>query len=1350
MVQELTFWHWDEAVLPQAARSPWRLIGAGATLTSRGAYLSAAAAISGYDRQALATDPTGTTRGADTIAIQAIFQGQTSNPAWSGGASGHVMWIDDGERKLGLSIGNTIRLINPDTGAIVFTPRSQPGGWTAEQSYQLTKRGTGGWVVHVAGRLICTVPYLAAPVSTRSVATTGFGWQDATGTGAGWWRQVEHALGLELPPQWAVDRAHNALPAKMRNEYGPNTRAILRALIGLHEGIRARIRAVPTDITGALLPWREASFAGDQLPTLLGWTATNAGVLSIRRKRLRFAASNATEWITWVWDTPINAADAVYYARATVRIDSYSSDSQYGRVGPIIQIRNGSHRIGIELLFDPSNPQRIGWRSTDSNPGTVITNHGPEWGMLDPYRDRLVELWVVGAERVILVVDGLLIEDIPYDTFNLTAPEYEVRIGRHGQDTPRNVRAVFDVSEVYTAVYYADPRQRTLFLQRIAERCLFFGGTESNARLSAWTRARPAAFARRGTEGSIYEIRRLACDDEADLVREVSPADWYLEVSYPEVTPIFLEAGGDVYDTTAQYRALSPLFDPEDLRKLIEKYLLPASFIESQFRAQLVTELTGPVAGTITVPVESVRGFAAGDSVSIRARESGTIMTLLYDGDAGLSASVGVQDYAPVPHHGTVTPGSNSAIRLLPGNDPHLPYHPWLYQMNVGTAYDSVISGAFALPIATGFTAMARVAVRLAHDGTRWELIATSFGIGTGGFSLRVTNAGLTRIEIWDGAGSIFAEVAIAYTLTVEHWIAARWAPTGDGLTLWSNGAVVATTAAGGFTPLDPPAAAIGVGSNNAAANDFKGDLRDVVIWSRALTNAEMAAIYADVGARSALRAESTVQLAYFPGARSAEAVQKPGHLLAAEQVQAASDPGVGWGRYYALCQGQQQGQVDGKITVTGLQSHRLATITAGNVVRAIGGNIATDEWVEVYGRHNGTGLAAMERLHVVGTTPVVGTIPFSEVYGIAADRDVLFAVNVDDAGTLTTLYALNVGQSARGVVRFARPLICGPSKVGVVADAAVAQRMAVVGSAEGGAYGVQLLTLAGTTRVVSGGAQDDLRVLALGYVPDARTLTIDAALTDPAGTVRLVSNNAGDTQRYRVYYVGADGLAHVAEGSLTGLVSVNTGVTLRRFCGLELESAAIGVVTATIAGGGATVTLGTIGAGADSCGVDKRKIDTYGRPELSLVADPGTARQIVLFGLDESGAAMASLATVDGTGWVSADKDLTRIYGVGLGHLPYPSWVTIRGTAWRQSTPRRASLALAQTMLWSSTMTTEALDGAFTFVGYQQGDLPMPLPGRWTTRETATVVSVDEPLSQITVSPVVGAYVAGDLLRME
>lgn len=736
-------WSANSGVLPDAASRAWSRVGAGGVLGANGVTITAASA-HGYRS-------IGTQHSSDRMELQATFAGTSSNPLWASGVSGHVMQIDDGERILGVSIGDVLTVIEPVSGRVVFELPSaaQPGGWLSRRGYHLVKDGTTWWDFYVDGERVLRLPYAAAPTTAYGVTLLEWGWADETpgATGVGTWDRVDRSVGFALAPHWKVDRQRANIPAPLQEAWTSRHEAFLRGIVGLSHATGDRMDRISDAFTAGSMAVAEGAFDGSQLPSVAGWTETG-GTWSVVRSRVHVTPGATPAYAAYAFDAPENT-DAVFYAAATFVVRDHAADV-YGRVGPFVQVLNGHRAIAVAIIEDPENREGMVTILTDSVTAALTSP-----GRLHPVgardRETRLELYVVGRSRVILFVNGEIVDDRDYATFTVATSVYAARIGRDGSAT---LSCDLDLSDAVAWVGYSDPGARPAFLRRIAERLLFSGGNEGNSRLDAWMRHRPGVVRARGTDRALVEIARIAGDDDAEFVTSRLPAAWFLGVTYPGITPTFLVSGtiGIVRDRVVEVHPTAPNFTWARLSKLIRTYLLPRNVIEDRARIALASFLTSSITtggGESEFDVESAAGFAAGDSVTLRQTIAGDLLTVEYDGAPSTAADAMVAGVV----HGVAGARWSAAV--------------------AGTSTVSIGSKAFAgkVPdVLLNISAGAVVRVRGASADV--DTVAFLYGVSGGvGVTERLHVSGTTwvyGVVPWDVSGLLGVRIAAPQSANVE------------------------------------------------------------------------------------------------------------------------------------------------------------------------------------------------------------------------------------------------------------------------------------------------------------------------------------------------------------------------------------------------------------------------------------------------------------------------------------------------------------------------------------------------------------------------------------------------------
>lgn len=602
---------------PDAGRA-WNQIGRGGVVTDRELVVTASSP-HGYESVLPWADPSG------RMEAQVAFQGRTSAPLWASGASGHVLALDDGERTLGVSIGDVLQLVHPWTGAVVYTPETQPGGWTTRRVYHLVKVDTTWWELMVDGVLVARVPYAVAPSSTYGVAARVYGWLDATpgSTGEGVWSDLEVGHDSVLAPRWQVDRARTTMPGPVRDAWTDSHEALLRATVGTFAEVADRQQRAALQMTAAFVALQTEELA-ETLPADAGWVDTGTAPTLVR-DRIRYVASaGAAAFSEFTFD-PVPSGDApVIRAGATFRVVSQTPAA--GRGGPFLRVSDGTTTVALESIGTAGQRAAL---TAGAVTGAVVQlgDVALPLPVDHPFRLELV----VSGTWVLAFVDGELVEEIEVEWTG--AGPFVVGLGSAEAD------CTVDVEGVSAVLGLAATRERPGLVRRAAERLVFAGGCETPARLEAWLRARMGVLRARGTDRMRSEIRRLTCSDYAAHEQRV-PATWYLGVTYPEITPVFLTDRGSVTTDTIEVEAQAPNLPMSDLLPLLSRYLLPRSTRETVHRAVASSVLTSSVVtgATSVFSVADASWLEAGDEVTLRRVDTGTVVELEYDATPATAA----------------------------------------------------------------------------------------------------------------------------------------------------------------------------------------------------------------------------------------------------------------------------------------------------------------------------------------------------------------------------------------------------------------------------------------------------------------------------------------------------------------------------------------------------------------------------------------------------------------------------------------------------------------------------------------------------------------------------------------
>lgn len=584
---------------------------------------------------------TGPARYGDDIAVQSYVRGITSAPSWGSGASPIALFIDDGLRQCALSIGSTLRLIHPTTGAVLATiATGHP--WLIGLHYELRKVGSARWDVFVRGLRVFTLPYDVAPASAGFPARAGFGILNPTGQGRAVFDLVETGLNQALPEQWVVDRWYAAMPPTVTKNWTTVARAALRAIVGLaEEGDRTveeayrALTAEKLDLQSFSAPCIDRTPDDEKAP----WTELGgAQVTGLVRERVRLDTDGT---LTVGYQADITATSGPLTrettAKATFMVREYTPDAG-GRVGPQIRVRDGARVIYATMFEDPAGggDTKVVWALTSgftlaADPVTVVGNY--RW-RVDPYQEHEVEVQVLGQHQILLLVNRQIVDRIPYTDAAVDVSAPSVRIGQQGA-APASASCSFYVADLLAARRFTDLKRRPVFEQNLLERLVFVSGCDRNDELDTWARHHWEMEALRGTViGAETEMRRLACCEDVRMVSEQVSASWVLEESFPETTPIYLELDGFITSAFLEFCREAPNFTDQELADLAARYLVPLSVEEMRYFIAVATLQNGaltPVGPSQTrIPVLETDPFEVGDVITIRnaantVREDATV-----------------------------------------------------------------------------------------------------------------------------------------------------------------------------------------------------------------------------------------------------------------------------------------------------------------------------------------------------------------------------------------------------------------------------------------------------------------------------------------------------------------------------------------------------------------------------------------------------------------------------------------------------------------------------------------------------------------------------------------------------
>jgi hypothetical protein len=1240
----------------------------------------------------------------------------------------HALQIDDGERVLALAAGDDLILADPNTGETLATV--VPGyPWAQETSLRLVKRESTSWDVYADGRLLYRLPYLAAPESQRTVPWFEFGSIRAVEAEARW-AEVEAATNASVAPHWKVDRARYSMPVPVQDNWNARWSALARAIVGLQHTAADAMVETYESLTGGLLYAETATYSGandlddeKDVWTKSGTDAVNR--IGNIREYLRIIQSVNPVEATHTFADPMTPAKTVIHIRATVKLDEFVADDPRGRVGPYLAIANGHRLIRAVMVRARDNPLEYSWVLSDGTLNGALGNTGVR-GRVDPYEPHIVDFYVVEREAVVLAVDGWLIDVQPYGTFSTSTSDYYAATGRDGANDPEAIRAVVDFEDVTVRLGYADQRQRPWHQQRISERLIFAGGCESNALLQVLANHGRDVMRMRATlDGVLAEARRLSCDANVEIVRQLTPADWYLEVTWPEETPVFIEAEGLVEDLFVEVSDNAPNFTPSELQRLLKQYILPLSTLEAEFHAPLYATLTSATvtSGTTTFDVDDPAPFSDGDLVTLREATTGTVATVEFDADAGLTP-VDLRNFAlgaaAGPHGGFDADGA-----VVNGTD--APFYYTAYVQH-DTTSPQFTQAAVQPTIASGFTV--GMWVKWVSGGGIALLCATE-DRNPRGFNFRRAGT-LLNGRVWTGGGGLTQVTFDTSGFTDGEWYHVAFVADGSFLLLFVNGVKVNSAASGALA--DPTSGGV-KWLDDGGSITWESDARDMWLFERALSDADVAALAAGQRIDSPRDFYDDDLFACFCpqdwGALQATHSDLPHTLDAPDFMELSAFDDALWAEWRLRVDGQgdgtRPGSVSGQLSLPTLEADEQNVHTPGEVVEVDGFSAAVNCTATVWGINDVTGLPDFERFVIVAGALVTGSITWTVVHGLTIDSVQTAAVRVVDESTSLQLYVVSSGTQSSGVYFWPSYLLAGPSTVRLQSDGATTDDVLVFGTEEGAAFQGEAVTLAGTTEVETADSYDLVQVISASQVPVGQTLTVNVLGVDPTATIVLVSSNAADTMDAYVLSLDSNLEPQFEVVTLNGVTPVLGSQSMRKLLGVYVPALGAGTMTVGSTGGVEDIVHGTLDLTEERMfGGAAYNYANEGGMEIRLSQAQSTVRYVGVFGLLDGAYKLAALA-LDGIDYVDLGSDFDRILAIATGNVPPTKWILAQGRAWRAYGVRQTGLLLGVTWRWSASSPTDAPDVQADPVDAAEATLgPVILNGAYSLFEDTTITTID------------------------
>ena len=527
-----------------------------------------------YQRSLAASDTKTSTRQQDRVDVQAVFRVPTDS-----GSRSNAVVISDGVRVLGLAVGGGLHASSPITGVITTLVANIAN--TAGVTLRVVKDGTSGWQVYLNGAHVTTLPYhLASAVNTTwAQPLVAFG-QFAGGAGdnVSVWSEVDVAVNSSVAPAWKVARARDAVPAALRSRWGQVAEALMRVAVGVQQHAQDLISGARVEYTAARQATYTAQGNGSALPGVGNSLAVqgSSGSMTVIRQRLRVLSesSGVDDGVEGAWGSTLNVtAYSEYRIKCTMIVVAINATGATNNVvGPYLEVREG-YRVRAALRYDANGYFWTLVRPSDN------TNYGPDW-RIDPFQAHIIELLVLGRDRVMLIIDGQIVAEEPHSSFQVVGNVTTAHSGLIARSASATTQVAMDLTDMIIQRRGCDLERRPMLETRAAERLIAFGGCERNDRLETWLHNRHGVHQLRGTDlGTQVELARIACSDVLTS-STTTPYEWILDVTYPEITPVYLESSESRVDAGYFVTPDAPGMTVQDIATWAAEHVLPASTME--------------------------------------------------------------------------------------------------------------------------------------------------------------------------------------------------------------------------------------------------------------------------------------------------------------------------------------------------------------------------------------------------------------------------------------------------------------------------------------------------------------------------------------------------------------------------------------------------------------------------------------------------------------------------------------------------------------------------------------------------------------------------------------------------
>jgi hypothetical protein len=224
------------------------------------------------------------------------------------------------------------------------------------------------------------------------------------------------------------------------------------------------------------------------------------------------------------------------------------------------------------------------------------------------------------------------------------------------------LQASIDLEDLEIRRGECDTGRRPLLLLRAAERMIAFGGCERNDRLETWVRNRFGVHAARGTDAGIrVELARIGCSAVVTHTSTI-PFGWYLNVSYPQITPVWLNADGEKRLGGYYITPDAPGMTVQQICDWAAEHLLPASTLDSVFRVGMWVQTTS---GFSASGINWTASYASTDEVDAAFPVGAEIVVLKAGGTTPVDVTVTASGSNSITVRGADLTGYNTGSYIV-------------------------------------------------------------------------------------------------------------------------------------------------------------------------------------------------------------------------------------------------------------------------------------------------------------------------------------------------------------------------------------------------------------------------------------------------------------------------------------------------------------------------------------------------------------------------------------------------------------------------------------------------------------------------------------------------------------